>query len=317
MRRANRKSTPGLSPEEVSTFAQACARIANQVADERGFVPIRRLLERFQARLVVRPLLVEGMLAVLPGGRSWAVLADSDTYAVTAADIADESDSCPLPSRFRFTVAHELTHSLAFRAHEFGIRLRNPIDTDDSRAAVVQAIERVTDRLTPLLLLSDKALASFIKTEGPCIGIENLANFRRRVGISREAFISRLGIQVSTEQMGREGIPPLTNTAVCVGEWADGGAALLRSWPVFVSFDRNIVPAFLLKLRQEDLLPFRLAIDSASFVPCGGARPEIEITVPAGTAMFNDAEQMNIRCYVESTGRTPGAKFLFLVRKSS
>ncbi len=278
---------------------------------------VRRLLDRFQAHLVIRPLLVEGMLAVRPEGRSWAVLADSDTYAVTEADIADESESRPLPSRFRFTVAHELAHSLAFRTSEFGIRLRSPIGTEDSRAAAVEAVERVTDRLTPLLLLSEKALASFIKSVGPSIRIEDLVNFRRSVGISREAFINRLGMRVPNEQTGRGGVPPLTNTAICIGEWTNSGVALLRSWPAFVSFDRNIVPAFLLKLHSEDMQPFRLAIADSTFVPCGGNRSEIETTVPAGTAMFKDAEQMRIRCYAESTDRRPGARFLLLVRKCS
>ena len=117
-----------LSSQEVAQFTEVCTKIGDEVADEGGFVKIRDLLDRFHASVIVRPLLVEGMLASInerPGSATqsqrWAVLVDSETYRVCDADIANESSSRPLAPRLRNTIAHELAHSLAFRPTEFGI----------------------------------------------------------------------------------------------------------------------------------------------------------------------------------------------------
>jgi hypothetical protein len=162
--RTSRASTIALPSADVTAFGQACMRIASEAADASGFVPLRNLLERFHAEIVVRPLLVEGMLATQPGVQSkWLVVVDSELYRVTKADFDAESSSQPLSSRLRFTVAHELVHSLAFRTSEFDIRLSTSINSEVSRSSVVDAIEGITDSLTPLLLLSESALAGFFK----------------------------------------------------------------------------------------------------------------------------------------------------------
>src|ERR1700686_3755132 len=153
-----------LSNEDVAAFRQACIRIASDAVDGDGFVPIHKLLKRFHAQVVIRPLLVEGMLATQPGSQSeWVVLVDREVYGATKADVENEDANRPLPSRLRFTLAHELVHSLAFRASEFGIHLRSSIKTQDAKASVVEAIEKITDSLAPLLLLSEGALTEFFK----------------------------------------------------------------------------------------------------------------------------------------------------------
>jgi len=91
-----------LSSQEVAQFTEVCTKIGDEVADEGGFVKIRDLLDRFHASVIVRPLLVEGMLASInerPGSATqsqrWAVLVDSETYRICDADIANESSSRP------------------------------------------------------------------------------------------------------------------------------------------------------------------------------------------------------------------------------
>jgi hypothetical protein len=303
-----------LSNEEVGAFARACITIANDAADENGFVAIPKLLKRFHAELVIRPLLVEGMLATQPGVQSkWTVLVDSERYSVTQSDIEAEDIRNPLPSRLRFTVAHELAHSLAFRPSDFGIRLLNSVNTNDHRSEVVRAIEGITDRLTPLLLLSETALTQFFKSPTVRTSASDLAELRQRSGISRQALIGRLrGLsEIEADKVSRYS---LNNIAVCVGEWRDQ-QAVIRNWPVFARFQRNLMPEFLLNLRNQDRLPAPIAFADASFTPCGGACSEIESVLHAGTMEFPQAEQIAAHCSSEQTGRTVGTEFLIVIRK--
>ena len=147
-----------LSPREVASFAAVCGQIGNELANETGFVAIRDLLNRFHTQILIRPLLVEGMLASIEdkrGGEAnahrWAVLIDSETYPITEADIAHETSSRPLPARLRNTVAHELVHSLAFRPSEFGITLQLAAAGVESKYDLVRSIEQATESLSPLL----------------------------------------------------------------------------------------------------------------------------------------------------------------------
>src|SRR3954467_9480840 len=116
---------------DLQSIAKTCVDISNQVGNPSGFVSIRRLLERFNVAIYIRPLLVEGMLVSLPEPNSartrLTVLVDSETFRVTNKEIAAEDEADPLPTRFRTTVAHELLHSLAFRPDYFGLRLKNKI----------------------------------------------------------------------------------------------------------------------------------------------------------------------------------------------
>src|ERR1039458_8341842 len=104
-----------LAVTELERIANVCAAIANEVADDSGFVSMRSLLARFQAHLLIQPMLVEGMLASIEqsnggtnGGGRWAVLIDSETYGVNEQNVESENGHRPLPNRLRNTIAHEL-----------------------------------------------------------------------------------------------------------------------------------------------------------------------------------------------------------------
>jgi hypothetical protein len=313
--KTTRATTQTLSNEEVAAFAQACITIANAVADEHGFVAILKLLKRFHAQLVIRPLLVEGMLATQPGAQSeWAVLVDSEKYGITDADVEQESIRRPLSSRLRFTVAHELAHSLAFRPSDFGIRLRNSVNTDDAKTEVVKAIEDITDRLTPLLLLSETALIQFFTSHPARTSASDLAELAQRTGVSRRALIGRLrGLsQTDADKVSRYS---LNNIAVCIGEWRDRHA-VIRNWPLFARFDRNVLPEFLLNLPNQDRLPAPIAFPDSSFAPCGGNCSELESVMYAGTVGIPHAQPMAVHCSAEQTARTVGTEFLIVVRKT-
>src|SRR5262249_47722226 len=109
------------SQSDLRSLAARCTELSDEIADADGFVSVRSLTSRFQAELILRPLLVEGMLASRStpskgvSQHQWAVLIDSETYPeVDEKVIAREGCSAPLPARMRNTIAHELAHSFAF-----------------------------------------------------------------------------------------------------------------------------------------------------------------------------------------------------------
>jgi len=312
-----------LAPTELSRIAEVCKGIGNEVADEHGFVAVRNLLVRFHASLLIRPLLVEGMLASIEqfseasfGASRWAVLVDSDTYKVTELEVNEESHERPLPSRLRNTVAHELVHSLAFRPSEFGIVLQKHCNSEEKQNALVREIERETEQLSPLLLWSDKALVRLLSGRKRSLSVEELHEVCRTIGISRYVLISRLRLLRSTDLnkfLHRDG---LRDIAIGIGEWVDGRNAVLRSWPLFVNFDRNIMPAFFRKLAHQDRLPAKTIFSDETFAMCGGPSNVIEFVSDVGVETVPNVTKMKVECSVEQANKRTGSEFLYVIRKS-
>jgi hypothetical protein len=271
----------------LSQFAQACCSIADTTADETGFVPVRNLLRRFQASLIARPLLVEGMIAsqrrdINSEDRHWLVLVDSEKYSFKDHDIECEGPQQSLPERLRFTIAHELAHSLAFRVSEFGIKLLHT-DTAQSAHALVSAIEKETDRLSSLLLVSQQALKVLLRGRGAPPSAIEFAHARRAMAISRPVLISRLRSLPLHDPEGLRNGYGLTNMAIGMAEWIEGGRAILRNWPIYAHFDRNVLPEFLLQLANQDRLPASLAFQDNSFSLCGGSVDVVPLNVAGST----------------------------------
>lgn len=318
----SRASKPLLCRDDLARIAGACIAIGNEVSDENGFVPVRNLLARFNANLLLRPLLVEGMLASTEQARAdtpdagrWSVLLDSETYPVTEQDIRAENQKRPLPSRLRNTVAHELVHSLAFRPSEFGIQLRTQTDYRASQSALVQEIERKTERFSPLLLLSDKALALLLSDKVRTLSVEDLTWMYRSMGISRYVMINRLQLIQPTDANGFRYRHGLRNLAVGIGEWVDRETAIFKGWPLFLNFDRNIMPAFLIKLTSQDLLRADAVISDRAFAMCGGSHDAVEFLTDAGSSALPESENMKVQCSIEHVERKPKSEFLFVIHK--
>ncbi len=320
----NRSPRSLLSRDDLARIADACTTISNEVSDENGFVPIRNLLARFHASLKIRPLLVEGMLASTEYagvdthevGR-WSVLLDSDTYQVSEQEIKEESQERPLPSRLRNTVAHELVHSLAFRPSEFGIQLRRHAEDSENLSRLVQEIEKETERFSPLLLWSENALVRLLSDKKSSLTVEELAWSCRNMGISRYVMINRLGLIRPTDGRGFRYRNGLKNLAIGIGEWVDGNIAHFKGWPLFINFDRNIVPTFLLKLTNQDQLPAMWVIPDVTFAMCGGLENSVEFVTDAGLSALQAAEKMKVRVSIEHIDKKQRSKFLFVIHKIS
>ncbi|OOG27861.1 hypothetical protein B1C78_02495 [Thioalkalivibrio denitrificans] len=310
-----------LSRSDLEQFAKVCTGIGNAAADGSGFVPIRNLLDRFQAKLVAHPMLVEGMLAsVNPeharrfGGDKWVVLLDSETYAFNEQDVQQESANDPLPSRLRNTVAHELVHSLAFRPSEFGMRLRGAAVGRKNGSDVVEAIEAETERFSPLLLCSAKSLKNYLSSFRRTLSVTDISKARRWFGVSREVMINRLRLLPPDDDS--RNLPALRNFGIGIGTWKSQTEALLRSWPLFVNFDRNIVPRFLLELRNQDMLPASQIFSDPNFALSGGQRSTTTMEAESGTLRSGVIERIPISCSVEPTSRNSGSAFLIVVHKA-
>jgi len=313
-----------LAANELERFAEVCTAIGNEVADNDGFVSVRNLLARFHTSLLIRPLLVEGMLASVKHKTGnnfdvsqWTVLLDSETYPINELHVKEESQDQPLPSRLRNTIAHELVHSLAFRPSEFGIRLRKYQNSEKSQRALVQAIEWETERLSPLLLWPEKTLAKLLSGKKQSLSVEDLRWVCRSMGISRYVLVNRLRLLRPTDANGFRYRDGLKDLAIGIGMWIDGGNAVLRNWPIFVNFDRNIVPAFLHKLLHQDRTPAKIVFAGVNFAMCGGSQNTIEFLTDAGSSAVPNAEKMNVQCSIEHMNKKTGSEFLYVIRKQA
>ena len=308
-----------LAPGDFSRIAELCTAIGNEVTDDSGFVPVRNLLSRFHAELLIRPLLVEGMLASVRregtagSNRQWAVLIDSEKYPLTQYDVDEERPTRPLPPRMRNTIAHELVHSLAFRPSEFGIRLKAKTDTKESLRDFVNAIEEETEQLSPLLLWSEKALAMLLRDRKETLSLFDLLHVIETFGISRYLLVNRLRlIRPATDINNFLFSAGLRNLSVGIGVWGPKNA-IIKGWPLFSNFDDGITPSFLLKTLGNERVPAETLFGDETFAMLGGPNNAVEFVTDAGTRGLPNAKKLKVRIAVEEGLRKQGEEFLFAV----
>jgi hypothetical protein len=292
-------------PSEVGEFARVCTDVANSVRDRDGFVAVRSLLQRFGADLRLRPLLVEAILAHDKDSR-WTVLVDAEKFPITQSQIDSEKATQPLPDRFRNTVSHELIHSLPFRVREFGIRLKKPADSRTSQSEFVQHLEQHIERLSPLLLLPQDTLKSFLSQRIEPLSLKGLTELRHKHGLSRYVVLNRLNLLPATDDNRRH--VGLRNVGFGIGEWRNGNA-VLRKWPLFRNFERNLIPSFLNRLAAQDYLP--LGNVAPTMILNGGVT---DFDCAIGTPAVPDSENAKVRMTVEDPSRKRDV-FLFSVQK--
>ena len=311
------------SSKYFQQLANRCNVIANEIKDSDGFVSVARLVERFKARLLVRPLLVEGMLAsseALPndaGGEArhqWCLLLDRETHDVSENEIAGEAFGSPLSARLRNTVAHELAHSLAFRSTEFGVVLPRRFTSDKTRKEFVESIERDTEKLSPLLLLSDAMLDRMFLPDKDRVSIQELCDAMRAAGVSRYVFVNRLNLLDLVDPHRIKSRPSLTNFAVGIGAWVSGNEATLNSWPLYSNFHGGRVPGFVFQLQKRVPLAANNVFSDSKFHLCGGLSNSTECVVPAGTPRNPSTINLPVRCSVEVGSRKAGSEFLFIIQ---
>jgi hypothetical protein len=307
-----------LAAGDIASIAALCKTIGNEVTDDSGFVPVRHLLARFHADLLIRPLLVEAMLAsrgISNNHGRWIVFVDSEKYPFSATDVEEERQTRPLPHRMRNSIAHELVHSLAFRPSEFGIRLKTRSDTKKSLRELIKAIEQETERLSPLLLWSEKSLEMFLRGKKNSLSLFDLLQVLENAGISRYVLINRISlVRQDGDPNGFLFSGGLRNLAIGLGVWGKK-SAYIKGWPLFANFDNGIVPSFLLEIPGHELLPADTLFSDETFAMRGGANNTVELETDAGVKGATKAKKMKVRIEVEEGLRKSGEEFLFVVRR--
>jgi hypothetical protein len=313
-----------LSDAHVRKIAEASLSAGQDAVDEHGFVAVRSLLKRFDAELLLRPMLVEAMLckaaeAEMADAKSnhsrWRLLVDSETYAVPLAAVDEEREGATLPVRFRNTIAHELTHSLAFRAKEFGVELTLPTKApNETPAGFVAAIERATEQMSPLLLVPDASIERWFPASLQVLSIDHLTKFRRAVGISRHVLVQRLNLLSSYGNHLFFNRGCFSNVAVGVGNWTRDRVPMLHAWPLFAKFDRNELPTLLHALRRAKSVTAASLVSDPDFVLNGGLQTAALIEATFG-ARGNSAEPPAMfELSVEARRAQGGSTFLYIAR---
>ncbi|OAM90385.1 ImmA/IrrE family metallo-endopeptidase [Termitidicoccus mucosus] len=299
-----------MSPQNLKRIAAACADLGNRAADEGGFVALPRLTELLRAEVEFRPLLVEAMIAAPNGPGTWKVLVDSEAYPDGAKAFLMESPQAPLPARLRNTLAHELLHTLSFRAEEFGFKLE--LNGKETRMDAVKRLEKETEGFSPLLLLPQKVIESELESRG--LSLDVLLDWRQRWTVSREVLVARLGLLQSLPEFRLRYHRGVLNVAVCLAEWVNDESTVLLEWPIYFNFRDGIVPEFLLQLRTKGKPALRDLFSESEFLLNGGEKRSTRNTLPAGTATNPRAEKLEIVADVESVPKRKGETFLIVFR---
>lgn len=310
-----------LSKSDIAQVERACRTIGNDLCDSLGFVTLESLLSRFNASLVLRPLLVEGMVAAIDSattagrdGSRWLVMVDSESYpSISEGDVASERFGRPLPARFRNTVAHELAHTLAYKPTDFGLQLDIVRKSQSDHGALVKAIEMETERLSPMLLWPDKAVERLGSEGSERLTLDELISVSCHYGVSRHVIINRLAdLSRSASELLR--VKRFANCAIALAKWNEQGGEALRKWPIFANFHRNLVPQFLVKLQKQDALPISAVVPEDAFVREGLGLVSRELVCAAGTAQSPSATQMPFTISIERASRSDRGEFFVLVR---
>ena len=297
-------------------MAEVCSTMANKAARGADFIRVSDLAHAFRVDIEARPLLVEGLIArpksttTNTGEKTrWKILIDEDLFAVETAEIYAESASAPLPERLRFTIAHELAHTLTFRADDLSLDLGG---ARGSGEALVDKLESEANTLAPLLLVSDDSLASESKQQSP-FNLRRLLYARARWAISRTVLVSRFNILRRHDPLGLYTTRAFSRMLLGVGEWKNSTNATLLSWPLFVNFGDHLLPEFASRLINRASCSLDEIVESATGPLSGDNVDVFTATCLAGTPRNPASEKVKFSVEIEKVEQKSGNQFLFRV----
>jgi hypothetical protein len=299
-----------MSPE-TKTLATLASDVANEAADVNHFVPVSRLVELLGAEITARPLLVEGMLAAPIAGGRWLVLVDADSGKFVEEVYREERTGNSLHPRLRFTIAHELSHLIQYQSEP---RSGKEERKKKTAKTMVRELEQEADKLSPLLLVAEGALAQFCDGPGRA-SLEDFIAARRNWGVSREVLVQRLNLVLEFDRLGLRYKPRLRDLVLGIGQWTNSKEVVLLDWPkAFRNLDDSLAPDFLLRMEAAtDSL--REAFPAADFCLNGGPKYCAEGKIWVGTSTWPRSEERPFRISVEEKASRTG-KFLYLLERS-
>ena len=271
-------------------------------------------------KIAIRPLLVEAMIASrkpdnqTTGSRSeWLVLLDQERFPITQQHLAEECSVCTLSPRLRNTIAHELTHSLSFRANEFGFELLTKIRAGESEEEFVDRLEKETESLSPLLLIPYSGLVKTISTSNGSL-LNALLALRERSAVSTEVLIARLRLLAKWDREGLILHPTLRDVAVGCGEWTSKSSARIYGWPLFVNFNKGHVPELVFRVQRDAFTEPQTLSSAPDFFLNGGKQFKVPLDLRAEEQSLYLRGELSIS--VEAVERKKGARFLYVIHYS-
>jgi hypothetical protein len=300
-----------------SQIIRNCVRLADDLSDQNGFLPVRSLAEHFSIGVIFRPLLVEAMLASVPAsdkvGPQWLVLVDTDRFATGQVEYEKESAERTLPSRLRNTIAHEILHSLSFRATESDFQFRMAKRSGENHESFVKRIERETEDLSPLLLIPEKRLLRL--AHGSKIELQDILDLQHQCAATRDVLVNRFRIWKRDDVNGNLFGGAVENIGLGIGFW-QAGNAFLSGFPVFVNFRNNYLPHLFTQLLSKKQIEVKEITADPDFILNGGRSACVEMSGHRQEEVL-DYLKMQIRLSVEPGAASRRGRFLFLVEKIS
>jgi hypothetical protein len=290
-----RSSPKILSGLELSKIHKACSDLANAASGSDGIVDVGKLCNQLNARIVLRPLLVEGMLARAGNNEEWLILLNSEEFPTDALHDLKH----PKSVRLRSTVAHELLHVLSFHGTEFGVDFNSDKPTGMSKEEYVERIEKETDKFASLLLLGQDGTRELFK----CRELRDFQNFMTKHALSRYLLIQRLN---HAKKLERDSLRRSLNQ-FALGIIKEGR---IQSWPLFYYYENGIVPEFIHNLTEKKLVTQSHLEELADR---RFSKSDLTLKLPAGTPRGRNTDTLDCRLYVEDNRSTR----LFLINPNA
>jgi hypothetical protein len=187
-----------MSPSKNATLLKAlsveAASLSCQAAKNQFPVLLQPLAERRRVTAVeFRPLLVDAMLTTHPHG--FRILFNSNGY--DPVDLQErfkrESPERVMPSRLRFSLAHELAHTLFYDLSDGTPQLARQFRSGGGRTEL-ENLERNCNKLAAQMLLPTPMLkVAFQRMKA--VSPQALSELAQRAGVSIEVLMRRLGGQ--------------------------------------------------------------------------------------------------------------------------
>jgi IrrE N-terminal-like domain len=183
------------SPTNAGLLADLCSKadsLACTAASGAFPVLLRPLAERRRVTSVeFCPLLVDAMLTTHEGGFRIFFNSRGKTASDLKRRYENEGLEHPMSPRMRFSLAHEIAHTLFYDLSEAPPRLAKQFRAGGGRTAL-EALERNCNRIAGHLLIPSPMLDSALRALTR-IRPESLAKLAEHAGLSVEALIRRIG----------------------------------------------------------------------------------------------------------------------------
>ena len=250
-------------------------------------------------------------------GNRWMVLIDSERFGLTADQVNAETSARPLPTRVRNTIAHELAHSLTFRVSELGTSLRPEFSPKKQDATWVEQVERVTEKLSPLMLMPRESIAAKVARLPSPLDMRQLKGLQQDFAVSREVLVNRFRMLRENDPDMLLELPVLRDVGLGIGKWVTSRRAVLKRWPVFVNYDRNVTPKCFLRRFADGTLDAGTLLEDPNMVVNGGGAVKGRWSSRAGLSSQLDSDVMIVTSEIEGVRAVGGANFLYLESRAA